>query len=357
MVQTQNSVIIALDAMGGDNAPDAVMHAAELVLQKQTGVSFLIFGNQSKLEPYLQQLPNLREHSTIMHTDSTVSADEKVSSALRQGKNSSMQLAINAVKEGKAHSVVSGGNTGALMAMSKLGFRMLPGIDRPAILSRIPTIRGRSALLDCGANVDCTAEHLFQFAIMGDAYARAVMDVEKPLIGILNVGSEELKGSDVVKQAAEMIRSSSVPLNFYGFVEGTDILSGTVDVVITDGFTGNVALKTMEGTAKMLSHNLRSALERNWMSKLGALLLRNSLIKMSRTMDPRYHNGAMMIGLNGVAVKSHGSADKVAFAQAIGNAIALARNGVNQRIIAEMRAYHDFVHKNENTVETSAAPL
>ena len=329
-------LVIALDAMGGDHAPHAVLAGAARALTVYPDLAFLIFGDESQIKSSLNAFPKVRQASTLHHTADKVAADAKPSSALRHGRNSSMRLAINAVKDERADGMISAGNTGALMAMAKFVFKTLPGIDRPAIASLFPTLRGQSVLLDLGANIECGADNLFQFAIMGHAFARAVLGLKEPSVGLLNVGEEEMKGNESVRSAYALLKESVIAANFYGYVEGNDIAEGTTDVIVTDGFTGNVALKTAEGTGKICKHFMKQAFTESLLSRLGAMLAYFSLKKLSSRIDPRLYNGAMFLGLNGVAVKSHGSADAVAFANAIGVAVELAANNVNQKIIEEL---------------------
>lgn len=331
------TITIALDGMGGDAAPGIVVDGAALALKQQGDLAFVLFGDEAKLKPLIEARPELAGRCTLRHTAEFVASDAKPSIALRQGRNTSMRLAINAVKDGEAAAAVSAGNTGALMAMAKFVLKTLPGIDRPAIASVMPGRERRVVILDLGANVDCGPEHLFQFAVMGEVFARAMLDVAKPRVGLLNVGTEELKGDDVVRGAAAMLRDSSLPIQFHGFVEGTDVTEGVVDVVVTDGFTGNVALKVAEGTAAMFTAALREAFERSGpLAKLGYLLARPVFRRLRERFDPRRYNGAMFLGLNGVVVKSHGGTDAIGFAAAVSVAADLVRNGTNERIIEEM---------------------
>ncbi len=327
---------IALDAMGGDQAPAMVIDGAELARIRFPAVDFLIFGDEARIRPLLDRHQALAARTTLHHTDEAVKSEDKPSVALRAGRNSSMRLAIDAVKDGKAAGVVSAGNTGALMAMAKLALRMLPGIYRPAIASFFPTERGESCMLDLGANVECDAENLVQFAIMGDMFARAVLGIPKPTIGLLNVGSEEMKGHDEVRKAGIILREGKVPVEFYGFVEGDDITAGTVDVVVTDGFTGNVALKTAEGTARLYTNFIRASFKSSLLAKLGYLLSRGALRKVRERTDPRRYNGAVFLGLNGIAVKSHGGTDSLGFANAIGVANDMAVHGFIDRVKGEL---------------------
>lgn len=331
---------IALDAMGGDGAPKMVLKAALRVAEARPDTNFLIFGKAKKIEPLLKKYDSLAACSEFMHADDVVLNEDKPSQALRQRKESSMAMAIQAVKEGRADGMVSAGNTGALMAMSKIMLRMLPGIDRPAIATKFPNKEGSCVMLDLGANVDCSETHLFQFAIMGDAFARVVLDVEFPSIGLLNVGSEDVKGSDAVKNAAQMIAESDFNLNYYGYVEGNDIALGTVDVIVSDGFSGNIALKTAEGIAQLYSYFLKKAFKSSPLAMLGYILAKPALKRLKNKLDPRLHNGAMFLGLNGIVVKSHGGTDEIGFENAINVAIDLVRNGINQQIVKELDLSH-----------------
>ena len=331
------TLTIGLDAMGGDAAPGIVVAGAALALERDPDLRLLLFGDTPRLEPLLADHPGLRNRSEVRHTPDSVAGDAKPSLALRQGRNTSMRLAINAVKEGEAAAAVSAGNTGALMAMAKFVLKTLPGIDRPAMASVLPARQRPVVVLDLGANVDCGAEHLFQFAVMGEVYARAMLGVAKPRVGLLNVGTEEVKGDDTVRGAAAMLRESKLPIDFHGFVEGNDVTEGVVDVVVTDGFTGNVALKIAEGTAAMFTSALREAFRGGGLrAKLGYLVAKPAFAALREKFDARRYNGAMFLGLNGVVVKSHGGTDALGFAAAIGAAANLVRKGTNQRIIDEM---------------------
>ncbi len=327
---------IALDAMGGDNAPACVLRGAEMALIRHPGIRFLLFGNRYILEPLLVGIPVLKGASTIVHTEAVIAGDDKPSIAVRRGRGSSMWLSIESVKEGQSCAIVSAGNTGALMAMSKLILRTLPGISRPAIAALFPTLRGECVMLDLGANVESDADDLYRFAIMGDAFARAVLGLSRPRIGLLNVGSEELKGRDEVKAAAQLLKASAADLNFHGFVEGNDIAEGTVDVVVTDGFTGNVALKTAEGAARLIRTYLKEAFASSPIAKAGGLLAAGALGAVKDKLDDRKRNGAMFLGLNGIAVKSHGGADAYSFCNAISVAVELVAHHINTRITEEI---------------------
>lgn len=326
------TVTIALDVMGGDDAPEIVLRGADIARERFPFVRFLLFGVEARMADVMSGLPRLGEASRIIHTDVVIASDAKPSVAVRSGRRSSMRLAIDAVADGTARAVVSAGNTGALMAMAKLSLRTLPGIDRPAIAAFFPTARGESVMLDLGANVECSAENLLQFAIMGDVFARTVLGVAKPTIGILNIGAEDLKGREELRVAAAMIRATHLADCFHGFVEGDDIAAGTVDVIVADGFTGNVALKTAEGTARLLGHYLRESFKHSSWGKLGYLFARPAISRFRGRTDPRRYNGAMFLGLNGIAVKSHGGTDALGFANAIGVAVDMTLHGFLDKI-------------------------
>jgi glycerol-3-phosphate acyltransferase PlsX len=328
-------VTISIDAMGGDHAPEIVVEGVRLAHERLPHVRYLLFGDAARIEPLMANCPGLEGVCTIRHTDEFVSMEAKPGQVLRTGRRSSMWLAVDAVHKGEAAGVVSAGNTGALMAVSKFVLRTLPGIDRPAIAALFPTVRGETLMLDLGANVDCAAKNLVEFAVMGEVYARAVLGLETPSVGLLNVGSEDMKGNDAVKAAAAALRSSHLPIAFHGFVEGNDICGGTVDVVVTDGFTGNIALKTAEGTVKLYSTFLKEGFKSSLFAKIGYLFARHALNKVKVRTDPRRYNGAMFLGLNGIAVKSHGGTDAFGFANALGVAVELVTHGYNDRIRKE----------------------
>jgi glycerol-3-phosphate acyltransferase PlsX len=322
--------------MGGDKAPDMVIEGAGLAHQRFPEVRFALYGVEQRIKAVLARVPGLAEAATIHHTDSFIANEDKPSAALRQGRQSSMRLAIDAVLEGRAAGVVSAGNTGALMAMGKVVLRTVPGIDRPAIASYLPTLKGEVVMLDLGANVDCDADILVQFAVMGEVFARTILGIAKPTIGLLNVGIEDLKGNDQVKRAAQMLRGTNLPIHFHGFIEGDDIAKGTVDVVVTDGFSGNIALKTAEGTVKLVTGYLREALRGSWRGRLGYMIAQPAIDVMRKRIDPRRYNGAILVGLNGIVVKSHGGTDATGFANAIKVAIDMASNGFVTRIMDEL---------------------
>jgi len=317
-----DKVRIALDVMGGDHGAPVVLPGADISLTRHPDIEFLLFGDSTVVQPVLDRLPRLKAASRLVHTDVAIRMDDKPSQALRYGRwKSSMWLALDAVKKGEADVAVSAGNTGALMAMSKFVFKTLPGIDRPAIASFYPTLRGESVMLDLGANLVCDADNLVQFAIMGNVFARTVLGIHRPTVGLLNVGSEDVKGHEAVREAAAVLRATSMPGEFHGFVEGDDIARGTVDVIVTDGFTGNVALKTLEGTTKLYAEFLRRSFKSSLVARIGYLLARPALNALRVRTDPRRYNGAIFLGLNGVAVKSHGGTDALGFANAIGVAV------------------------------------
>lgn len=340
---------IALDAMGGEKAPYSVVHGAKIALREVPELTFRFYGDEALIAPLLHKLKPLRDVSEIIHTETAVHMHEKPAVALRQRRDSSMRLAINAVSKGEACAVVSGGNTGALMMMSKYVFKTLKGIERPAITAFMPAQQRDVAMLDMGANVDCGPEHLLQFAIMGDAYARVVLGVQRPKVALLNVGAEDLKGHGLVQSAHQLLKDSNLPIDYVGFVEGNDILEGTVDVVVTDGFTGNIALKTAEGAARLIYNSMRTAIENSLSAKIGYLLAKPALTMALRKFDPRAHNGAILLGLNGIAVKSHGGTDAKGFANAIQVAVKLVRQDINTRIIEELNQMHSH-----NKPETSS---
>jgi glycerol-3-phosphate acyltransferase PlsX len=305
--------------MGGDHGPSVVVPGAALALERHPGTRFLLFGDRAQIEPLLDKHPALKAAAEVRHTDVAVRMDDKPSQALRSGRRtSSMWLAIQAVRDGDADAAVSAGNTGALMAMSKICLKTMAHIERPAIAGMWPTLRGESIVLDIGATIGADAIHLVDLAIMGAAMARIVLGVERPTVGLLNVGTEEIKGVEMVKEAGRILRETNLPqFTYHGFVEGDDIGKGTVDVVVTEGFTGNIALKTAEGTAKQIGEYLRAAMSRTWTAKIGYLLARQAFDALREKMDPRRVNGGVFLGLGGIVIKSHGGTDALGFASAI----------------------------------------
>ena len=343
--------IISLDAMGGDDAPQIVIEGASIARERLPDVRFMIFGDETQIAPLVTKYPLLKESCEIIHTDKIVTAEEKPGQALRRGRESSMGLAIRAVKDGKACAAVSAGNTGALMAMSKFMLRTMPGIDRPALASLLPTSCGESIMLDLGANVECTEDNLVQFAIMGAAFARTVLGLANPSVALLNVGVEELKGNEIIKNADRMLRDANLPMDYVGFTEGHGLANGDVDVVVTDGFTGNVALKTAEGTARMIAGMLKEALSDSLMSKIGYLFAKPALSGLKDHLDPNNHNGAVFMGLNGLVIKSHGSASASGFASAIGVAADMASNNLAGKIIRDLERFDNY---DEEVIEDKA---
>ncbi|MBL4801465.1 MAG: phosphate acyltransferase PlsX [Emcibacter sp.] len=337
--------IISLDAMGGDDAPHIVIEGASIARERLPDVKFLIFGDETQIVPLVTKFPLLKESCEIHHTDKIVTSGEKPGQALRRGRESSMGLAIQAVKDGNACAAVSAGNTGALMAMSKFMLRTMPGIDRPALASLLPTSCGESIMLDLGANVECSEDNLVQFAIMGAAFARTVLGLANPSVALLNVGVEELKGSEIIKNADRMLRDANLPMDYVGFTEGHGLANGDVDVVVTDGFTGNVALKTAEGTARMIAGMLKDALSGSLMSKIGFLFAQSALSGLKDHLDPNNHNGAVFMGLNGLVIKSHGSASASGFASAIGVAVDMASNDIAGRIVRDLKRFEDNIRE------------
>ena len=312
-------VRIALDAMGGDVGASVVIPGAAISLSRHPDTEFLLFGDRALIEPQLALHPAMKAASRVIHTDVAVSMDDKPSQALRRGrKTSSMWLAIDAVKKGEADVVVSAGNTGALMAMGRFCLRMLHGIDRPAIAAVWPTMRGDSVILDVGATIGGDAHHLMTLAVMGGAMASVLFDLERPTVGLLNIGTEEMKGREEVREAAELLRKLDLPqLDFIGFVEGDGIGKGVADVIVTEGFSGNISIKVAEGTARQLAEFLRGAMSKTWRTKLGYLLARGAFKALRDKMDPNKSNGGVFLGLNGIVVKSHGSASAEGFAYAV----------------------------------------
>ncbi|OEJ64620.1 phosphate acyltransferase PlsX [Magnetovibrio blakemorei] len=326
------TITLSIDAMGGDNAPNMVVEGMDLALRDLPNVRFIVFGRSEQLVPLLEKHKRLSARIDLRHCDDVVSSEEKPGVALRSGRKSSMRKAIDAVGTHEADGVVSAGNTGALMAMAKFVLKTLPGIDRPAIASLLPNMKGESVMLDLGANIQCDAENLVQFAVMGEVYARNVLHIDKPSIGILNVGTEVLKGNDSVKQAAAILSETKLPIDFYGFVEGDDIGKGTVDVIVTDGFTGNVALKTVEGTAKLFAGALKQELMKSTLGKIGAFIAKPAIDSFRNRFDPRRYNGAMFLGLGGICIKSHGGTDGLGFCYAIKAAHELVTDQLNEGI-------------------------
>ena len=325
---------IAIDAMGGDFGPSIVLPGADKALERHPEISFLLYGVEAEIRQVLDKLPRLAAKCEVRAADVVIAMDAKPSQALRQGRGkSSMWLAIEAVKRGEADVAVSAGNTGALMAMARLCLRMMPGIDRPAIAAMWPTMRGESIVLDVGASIGADAGNLVDMAIMGSAMANIVFDRDRPTVGLLNVGVEEIKGVEQVKEAGRILREANLPgLSYHGFIEGDDIGKGTTDVVVTEGFTGNIALKTAEGTAKQIGAYLRAAMGRTFMSKIGYLFAKGAFDALKDRMDPRKVNGGVFLGLDGIVIKSHGGTDAVGFASAVDIAYEMVRYDLLSKI-------------------------
>lgn len=331
-----NEIVLSIDAMGGDSAPDIVVEGVEIAARDLPGVRFALHGDEARVKALLEKHPGAKTVSTVHHAEKSIGMDMKASQAMRQ-KGSSLWNAVQMVELGQAHAVVSAGNTGAYMAIAMFRLRTMEGVHRPALTTRWPNAKGGyTVMLDVGANVEADAEQLVEFAIMGEAFARAVSGTDRPTVGLLNVGAEDQKGHEEIRAAARLIRETGVDLNFQGFVEGDDISKGGVDVVVTDGFTGNIALKTGEGTARLVGQLLREAMTDGLMAKLGALIAYPALRKLRTRMDPGTFNGALFLGLNGLVVKSHGSANGRGYAAAIGVAEKMARSHYREEIASNL---------------------
>jgi phosphate acyltransferase len=334
-------VTIALDAMGGDHGPSVVVPAAATALIRHPDMRFLLVGDSARIEPELASHEALAKKATVIHTDVAVAMDAKPSQALRKGRwKSSMWLALEAVRDGRADAAVSAGNTGALMAMAKFCLKTIVGIDRPAIAAIWPTVEAECIVLDVGANVGADSRQLVEFALMGAGMARALFGIAKPSVGLLNIGVEEIKGLDQIKEAAGVLKEAPLPIRYRGFVEGDDVGQGVVDVVVTDGYTGNIALKTAEGTAKQIGEYLRAAMGRSLLAQLGAILAQGAFRALKEKLDPRQLNGGIFLGLNGIVVKSHGGTDATGFASAIDLAHDMASNGVVKRLASDVAGFH-----------------
>jgi glycerol-3-phosphate acyltransferase PlsX len=329
---------IAVDAMGGDGGPAAMLGGIERALKADRSLRFLVVGDEEQLAPLLEQLRLPAGAATLVHAPDSIPGDEKPSQALRRARTTSMGLAINAVKEGRADAALSAGNTGAMMAIAKLALRTMPGIDRPALTALLPTLGTHDCvMLDLGANTECDAQNLVQFAVMGAAYARTVLGLKRPRVKLLNIGTEELKGTGELKEAAAMLRDATyLPLAFEGFTEGDKLSRGKVDVVVTDGFSGNIALKTAEGTARFVTDLLKRAFSSSLRSKAGFALSRPAFHMLKVHLDPNNHNGAVFLGLNGLVVKSHGGANAKGVANAIAVAASMVRNDILRQVSTDL---------------------
>jgi glycerol-3-phosphate acyltransferase PlsX len=324
--------VIALDVMGGDGGPAVTIAAAEIARQRYPRLRFRLYGREEAIRAELAKAPLVARDAAVVHTDVEVLGTDKPSQVLRHARQSSMGLAVAAVKAGEAHAAVSAGNTGALMAIAKLGFKTMPGIDRPALAALLPTARNDSVMLDLGANTECDSENLIQFAVMGAAFARIVLGLKKPRVALLNIGEEDLKGTDDHKHAGALLRAADLPMEFAGFIEGDKIGQGEVDVIVSDGFSGNIALKTVEGTARLVVQLLTRAFRSSIFSMAGFFISRGPLRALRTHLDPNNHNGAVFLGLNGLVVKSHGGATAQGFANAIGVAHDLIVDDIARRI-------------------------
>ena len=332
---------IALDVMGGDHGPEVVLPGAELSLVRHPDTHYLLFGDESAIRDKLHHHKALAEKSEIIHTDIAISMDAKPSQALRQGRwKSSMWKAIEAVRDGDAEVIISAGNTGALMAMSRFCLKTLPEIERPAIAAIWPTIDSECIVLDVGANVGARARQLLDCSIMGAAMAKALFSQDRPTVGLLNIGVEEIKGLEEVRKAAAALRESDPPFEYRGFIEGDGVGQGIVDVVVTEGFSGNIAIKTAEGTAKQMAEYLRAAMSRSFMARAGAILAQGAFRALKEKMDPRRANGGIFLGLNGIVIKSHGGTDATGFACAIDLGYDMARSGLVKSLTKDIKKFH-----------------
>ena len=349
-------IIISVDAMGGDLGADMVIPGVEVSLKRHPQLRVLLYGDENKVKPILDEHPLVKGRSNLIHTDVWVEMDAKPSQALLRGRRvSSMWLALEAVRDQEASIAISAGNTGAWMVMAKFVLNTMPGISRPAMAAIWPTLRGRSIVLDVGATIGADAEMLMDFAIMGEAMARSLFGIDRPTVGLLNVGVEEIKGVEEVKAAGRMLRNSHLPIEYYGFVEGDDVGKGTVDVVVVEGFTGNIALKTAEGTARQMASYLKAEMNRSLLSKLGYLLARGAFASLREKMDPRNANGGVFLGLNGIAVVSHGGTDAIGFAKAMDIAVDMASNELVEKIAADLASKQSLMELNEAIDQPKAA--
>ncbi len=345
---------ISLDAMGGDRGPEVVVPGAALALERHSDVEFLLVGDRARIEPILGDHPALAARSRIVHTDTAIGMEDKPSQAVRRGRGTSMWLALEAVQKGEADCAVSAGNTGALMALAKLILKTMPGIERPALAGQWPTVRDNCIVLDLGANIGATARQLADFALMGAAMARALFHLERPRVGLLNIGVEDIKGIEEVRQAHAWLKETDPPFDYRGFVEGDQIGQGIVDVVVVEGYAGNIALKTAEGTAKQMAAYVRQALTSSLAAKLGAVLADSGLRALRDRMDPRRFNGAPFLGLNGIVIKSHGGMDAFGFASAISVGYDMAESDLVAHLAADLDALHGKISEGKPSEEKQA---
>lgn len=327
-----NNLVISIDAMGGDNSPRVVIEGLAIAARKNPDVRFLVFGDTAKIAATLDNYPQLKNVCEVRHSDEMVRNEDKPSQVIRN-KNTSMYMAIDAVRKGEAQAIVSAGNTGALMAISKLVLKTIQKIHRPAIVSIMPHINGKYVMLDLGANTECSAINLAEFAMMGDILARNALGIQKPRVALLNIGAEEMKGKEEIHKAAQMIRNSHMNIDFIGYIEPHEIPNDQADVIVADGFTGNIALKSIEGTARLIIRMIKRAVKNSFLAKIGLPFMMGVIFKVKKTMDPRLYNGAMFVGLNGLSVKSHGGTDALGFSVAVNNAASLVR----QNFVATIR--------------------
>ena len=336
------NIVLAIDVMGGDHGPETTIEGISMASKIYPHVHFKLFGDEEECSSLLKKNINVSNFEFV-HTSENIKSDDEPVNALRKLKNSSMRLGINSVRDSECHGFVSAGNTGALMAISKFVLRTINGIDRPAIAGILPTMKGQTVVLDLGANVDCSNDNLVQFALMGDIFSKLVLGTKSPKIGLLNVGSEQIKGNLIVKQTFDDLTKISSKINFFGFVEGNDINKGIVDVVVTDGFSGNIALKTAEGVAELIFTFLKNAYKSSLISKIGYFLSKPAINRFKTRIDPRKYNGAVLLGLNGIVVKSHGGTDAFGFSNAIGVAISLVENSYVNEIEKKMEFKLDII--------------
>ncbi len=332
---TENDLVISLDAMGGDYSPRVVVEGVAIAHKNNPDIKFLLFGDETKVNEEMKRFPQLKSFCRVIHAPECVRNEDKPSQVIRN-KNTSMYMAIDAVRQGNAQAIISAGNTGALMAISKMILKTIQKVHRPAICTNIPHKNGMCVMLDLGANTECNAVNLAEFAIIGNILARHTLGIERPKIALLNIGAEEMKGREEIHQAAKMIKSTHLDLNFIGYIEPHQIGEGYADVIVSDGFTGNIALKTMEGTAKLVGGMLKTTIKKSVMAKIGLPFLIPVILKLKKTMDPRKYNGAMFVGLNGLSVKSHGGTDALGYSYAIDNASKLVRQNFVQTIRDEI---------------------
>jgi len=319
---SQESLIISIDAMGGDNSPKVVIEGLALAHQRNPKIHFLVYGDKAKVEAEMSKFPALKDACEIFHTEEFVHNEDKPSHVIRN-RATSMFQAIDAVRQGKAQAVVSAGNTGALMAISKMVLKTIHKIHRPAIITIMPHEKGRYVMLDLGANTECDGVNLAEFALMGSIYAKCGLKIDNPRVALMNIGAEEMKGKEEIHVASHIIKSTHLNLNFIGNIEPHEIPKGKADVIVADGFSGNIALKSVEGTCHLIMHIIKNNIKSSWMAKLGLLFMLGAIKKIKKTLDPRLYNGAMLVGLNGLSVKSHGGADALGFSVAVENAAQL----------------------------------